>query len=429
MSTEFERSPYYEAHRTFNGVSGLMPEVIRPSTTKGLEYATAKIKERIANFQSFYFEKHPEKQLDEGIVRLFNDMNTAGYWHVLNRIDGNDASPHGKAHEQERLERGIEARKWAKANFTEEELRAILGIVIDTALMGIHSNSGQPGFRRGHTILYSHLVTKAESMFAGLPSPALIKRLNNGRLWENLAYLHVSADQYSKEVKDVLSSHREDLDPDFFEQGYEIFKRNNGEDVILGPCLFSLQDTEVMTYWGFVQELDQSVYVKKEKEERKRVARENRDRYRHETYYTEPPKTDSRIAFLVKPYLHYLHLHTPLEHRRFDDRTREDRFSDPVLQKYLEESDMLREALAQDLQDYLEDAPDYAGSILYNIPQPREMISRLLVKIRSIKPDDWSKHESLRLKGISRMLRATGIDLRNLLNPNDTPLTKKPVEV
>lgn len=423
MSMEFEHSPWYEARRTFKGMRGFMPEVIRPSTTQGLEYATKKIEERTASFQSAYCASHSERQFDERVAGLFEDMNHAGYWHILGRIDGRDANPHtGEVYDQKKLEEGREVREWAQANFTQEELREILGIVVDTALMGVYSNSGQPGFKHGHTIMYSHLVTKPESMFAGLPTPSLIKRLNNGRFWENLADLHEFSDAYSDEVVDVLSNHGDDLDPDFFEQGYEIFKRGGGEHDMLVPNLSSLTSDEAVLYWQFVQTLDQSVYQEGEKKERERVSRS----FGNENHaYIKPSDTDSRIAFLVKPYLRYIHSPTPEEGRKFDEEVMAERFSDSVLQKYLESSDMLREDLAGDLQDYLGEAPDYAASILRNTPRPREMISRLLAKARSAKPDHWSKPTKERqLKGILRVLRVTRISLKDLLDPNDVPLAK-----
>jgi hypothetical protein len=426
MSMEFEHSPYYEARRTFKGMRGLMPEVIRPSTTQGLKYATESIEARTASFQSTYLASHPERQSDERVTGLFEDMNNAGYWHILDRIDGYDALPFsGNMNAQEVLEQARATREWAQANFTQEELREILGIVVDTALMGVYSDRGQPGFKHGHDIMYSHIVTKPESMFAELPTPALIKRLNNGRFWENLADLHEFPDAHSDEVADVLTNHGEDLDPDFFEQGYEIFKRGDGEHDILVPNLSSLTSDEAALYWQFVQTLDQSVYQESDRKERERA-----HSFVHEVHhYVKPSDTDSRIAFLVKPYLRYIHTPAPEEGRKFDEEIMAERFSDSVLQKYLESSDMLRADLASDLQDYLAEAPDYVGSILRNIPQPREMVSRLLADARSSKPDHWSKpSKSTQLKGISRVLRVTGIDLRDLLDPNDAPLAK-PVKV
>jgi hypothetical protein len=429
MERDFEQTPWYNERRALRGLPGLMPDVIVPSTPNMLKGPQSAIEQRTAEFQKGYFERHPEKKNDQDVKRLFDDMNHAGYWHVLGQIDGKDANPHSnEKYTSDRLKAGEEAREWASNNFTKEERQEILGIIADTALKGIYSNYGQPGFRRGHTILYSHLVTKPNSSFAELVTPGLMKRLNNGRFWENLPELYTHQAPYSDEVADVLTNHADDLDPKFFKQGYEIFRRNGGEHDILVPDLSDLSREEIAKYWEFVKTLDQVVYAEKDKiadQEAARQAEQHPFQVGKKAFYTKPSNIDGDIAFLVRPYLHYIHTNAVKENRRFEGETLDSMFTDPVLQKYLEKSDMLREELANDMQNYLRGTASHATLILLNIPKPREMVARLLAKARSDKKDDWqAPSKENQLTGISRMLRQAGLSTNNLFAPNDAPLKR-----
>jgi hypothetical protein len=427
MSAEFNNTQWDNEQITFKGVSGRMPDVIVPSTPNMLKHAQSAIAQRTTNFQQRYFKDHPEKLEDQRITGLFDDMNHAGFWHVLARIDGADFNPfESRSTNLDRLKSGEERRGWAVSNFTQEELQEILQIVTNTALMGVYSDYSQPGFKRGHSILYSHLVAKPESMFAGIVTPALKKRLNNGRFWENLPELRAHQYPYADEVADVLTNFEEDLDSDFFEQGYEIFKRNGGEDNILKPDLAGLSRGEIAMYWAFVQKLDQEVYADKNKRAHRyalRLANESAPLHTQDDYYRKPADTDERIAFLVRPFLHYIHAYAHAEDRRFKGETVETMFADSTLQKYLEQSDMLREELASNMQSYLGVNTIRAAEILSNIPKPREMVTRLLAKARSDKKDDWAMpSKKAQLVGISRMLNATGLNMNALLSPTDSPL-------
>ena len=425
---EFEQTPWYNERRTFKGLPGLIPGVIVPSTPEMLKHATSTIEQRTVTFQKKYFESHPENREDQEVTALFNDMSHAGYWHVLGRIDGYDANPHaGERYTPDKLKAGEEAREWAKANFTQKELQEILGIVTDTALMGVYSNYNLPGFRRGHTILYHHLVTKPGSMFTDLATSALKKRLNNGRLWENLPELYTHQSPYADEVADTLINHAGDLDTGFFEQGYTIFRRNGGEHHTLIPDLSVLSREEVSAYWSFVKQIDQDVYATKDAAANQEAARQaekhNPFRTNKSSFYTKPSEIDSNVAFLVRPYLHYIHTYARKESRRFENETMDTMFADPTLQRYLEKSDMLREELAKDMQGYLGGPAAQAAEVLLNIPRPREMTARLLAKARSDKKDDWTAPSKKdQLKGISKMLRLAGLSASALFDQEDSPL-------
>lgn len=424
--------PYQEAQRAFRGISYLMPSVITPSTTNRLEGPTKRIEEETAAFQSAYFASHPEKQGDEKVTGLFGDMNNAGYWHILGRIDGNDQGMRPfNPYTSKQLEEGRQTREWAKETFTQEELQKVLEIVTDTALMGVYSDMPQPGFRLGHGILYSHLFLKPDSMFASLPTDALKARLNNGRFWENLAELNFTQDEHADHVGDVLSNFNDDLDPDFFEQGYEIFRRNGGEHFSLVPELSALTPDEITAYWVFVQQLDQEVYANKDKKAHEKAASEARGWENYLMYYGAPSDTDARIAYLIRPYLHSVHAKSRRNYQdevgEFDGQEIAEQLEQPILQKYLDKSELIRESLANDLQDYLTEDTDLAAAILSHIPKPREMIARLIAKARSPKKDRITSSKKQQLKGIDKLLRKTGIGLSELLDPNDTPLLK-PVE-
>lgn len=426
---EIDRTPAFEDRKMLKGMPEWMPEVIVPQTTIGLRSQTKRLNGRIQGFQEKYLEKHPTKSGDERIKRLFEDMNTAGYWHWLGQIDGYDVNPHNwsDVYSDKKLENNREIRGWAVSTFSQEDLRQMLAFGIEMALSGIHSDVGQPGFKHGHTMIYSHLFEKPESMFSDLATKALKKRLNNGRFWENVAEIsYIHRTPQLDDLEDVLTNHAEDLDVDFFSHGgYEIFKRNGGEHANLVPDLSLLSADNLDAYWEFVKKIDANELDKKEKAERGRLA------FGNGNFYIKPSQTDSQVAYLVRPYLNAIHSRS--RQNTFEQHLEDvkARLGDPVLQKYLAKTDLLRKELAKDLLLYVQKKDDYehddklnaeyVAELLHFIPRPREMLTRMMNLARRDR-SDYRHYQEAQLEGLRKVFRITHISIAELLQAEDSNL-------
>lgn len=400
-----------------------MPDVLISTDTKHLKTAESGIRERIEDFRSRYVLAHPGKADDPRVKDLFWDMDRAGFWHVLSKIDGIDANPgFGIFYDQDLIAANRDTRRWAVSAFTRIELEEIMGIVVDTALTGAFSDRGQPGFKRGHSILYSDLVVKPESMFSDLVTPEFVRRLNNGRFWEHLATSRGQR-QYRQEVEEVLDDHFSDLDLDFFDQGYEIFKRNGGENPRLAPELTGLSEEAVERYWDFITRVDQYVYERKLDQESRNLPNEL-GRGAGGIFFARSPRVDERVAHLVNPYVR--HIYNPdndgLDGRNAKELT--EKFGDPLVQRYIAGSELIRDSICLDLQDLVHKDPKVAARIIKNIPRPREIVARLISAARLTDEHNPYPRPSKKdqLMGLSKMLQHANFGIVDLLSPQDEKL-------
>lgn len=421
MTEGILHTPYYEARKTFVGRAALMPDVIVSSTRQGLERGTAQIEERTKSFQDKYLAKNPEKAKDGSVTSFFDDMNHVGFWHILGRIDG---YPSADGTEQGKVNAiaSKKAREWAGSNFSIEELTEILGICVDTALLGVYSDRGQPGFKKGHSIIYSHLAEKKDSIFAGMASKPLLKRLQNGRFWEELPDLGRYRDKSSLTVGDVLTNHFEDLDSNFFEQGYAIFQRNQGEFLERGASLESLSILETQRYLEFVEKLDEKL------DNHRKNDAQIPWMGRQILPVLEPSPIDARIGYLLVPYVHDIHDPLNLHRGRNNAQSMPERFENPLVQRYLEHSNVVRSHLAQDLLNYsivnktddpLSKDVTYAATILTHMPKPRDMLDQIVGLARN------ELYPERHFKGVNKLFKLAGLTLSDYLSENDPKLKAK----
>jgi len=225
------------------------------------ENAKRKVSVDARKFGEEYRKTHLDKITDVNLGHMLKELEDGCFWGVLTRIDGSSdpvtSNPFSVSNpfvdqpdsEKER------SREWAMINFTPKELQMILDIITRTALISPRATAS-PGTNKGHSILYQHLIEKPNSIFSGVADESIRKRLNNGRLWEELPDMQkgLNSGLSYRYVQDALTKYFGDLDANFAPIGFKIFYRNHGKNGIFD--LEYISDRAVDNYLLFMSEID-----------------------------------------------------------------------------------------------------------------------------------------------------------------------------
>lgn len=303
-------------------------------------------------FKEQYLETH--KQKDQCIDLLLRDLTQGRFWGVLSFLDGtnNPLRP-------DPIKKREEKREWARKNFDEYEIKTLLDICINYALL-VPVNRW-PGNDNGHTILYCEIAEKKDSMFASIVDEKFRKRLNNGRLWEMLPELSISLNYGAAYpvVEDVLKNNFADITPDFITKGFEIYAREKRRQVELAR----LSDTAIDNYLNFIKMLDSQ----------QDEIRDNQD----------------NLCELVTAYIRGCisskgELSDDPGALRFEENREtpsfKQRLQEPLIVKYLERYEPVRNEIKKDLKYLLQTHKRYACEILECIPQSKKIRTELLLE-------------------------------------------------
>lgn len=357
------------------------------------------------DFQDNYFNTHPGKKKDPRLNDFFYRMQNEGYWHVLGHIDG---------YESESEEQKRERKGWATSNFSIPELTQIAQMQVDRAVLRLHTDAPQPGFSRGHDEIYHHFFERTDTLFKGMLSENLRLRLQNGRFWEMLGELDGTIStggvRAERVISTILKNHFDELDPQFFSRGYEMFKENKGYKDL---SLEKLSDETLSKYFEFVKKIDGDLFKNRQ---------HDADVYNHKEYpvylarrgFTprEPKKTEEKLADLVSPYIRELATRSRLGGKAATPKIREERFEDPMIQNYLE-LDSVRKDFAKEMPHFLYDdeISERAAEIISYMPHPREFINRIVTLVRREHPD--------RMQQVRKTIRRLGLSYANYLGEKD----------
>lgn len=310
-----------------------------------------------------WMRDHPDKQMDGRTMSLFKSLQTGRFWDVLYQLDGCNSW-----NDCDTKEVSEEKRRWAKENFTHWELNKLLELAVGVAI-AVPFEIGAPGSKRGHSILYRELVEKEDSIFKGSVNPEFEKRLNNGRFWEELADMVGHSYNFSYNVvEDVLMNHFQDLDLEFAPEGYQIFKRNEGENK--SYSVSELSDRALNRYIAFIGKIQ-----------------EKSGRF---------GLTPEQMAHLVRPYIQAV-IRTKGEDEFGEPRFPEDkprsfvkRLHEPIAVEYLTHSNMVRTEVAKDLHlmaCYGTRDLEYVFKLISNMPRPEDMFDLMIASNHNPKYD------------------------------------------
>lgn len=298
----------------------------------------------------------PNRVIDQRAAFIFQGLNNGHYWDLFSAVDGYTSEP-----EEKRQER----HDWATSTFEPQELNHLFDLAVRIAMVMPHGTDGAPGKQRPHSVLYERVVGRQDSLFHGKFDDEDVKRLNNGRFWEELPDMMpgLNHGHSYRVVNDVLENHSEDLDTSFAPKGLEIFRRNNGENPDWDFWLISKKGID--NFSAFMGQID--------------AQRE------------ELGITDDQLADLAAPYAvaaigrveeDYSGWMIP----RFPKNAKGNymrRLAEPWVARQLASSDVVRGALAKDLSvassNYSN--PAFAMDVLKLIPDPGDMFKRMIPEI------------------------------------------------
>jgi hypothetical protein len=197
-----------------------------------------------------------EEPLEQRLVSLVQDIETARFWGILSTIDGYwHQTPNfdGMMKEMEAT------REWARSTFPHHHLEKLLNIVVNQALLRPYVNFA-PGTQKPHVVLYEELVEKPGSMFARSVTPDLKRRLNNGRFWESLPEVTCSVNSGAaiRHVEEVLVHHYDALELSFVPKGLLMMKDVMGRMSLEKIALRHIGDTGIEKYQHLVGRIDQA---------------------------------------------------------------------------------------------------------------------------------------------------------------------------
>jgi len=311
---------------------------------------------------------------------LARDILNGRFWGTLDKVDGmkyvSSQYPFASVESKEQVaEKNVKARSWANQHFHKFELEEILNIAVNQAVLRPYQTSW-PGTRKGHSLLYQHLVEKEDSVFREAVTDDFRKRLNNGRLWEELPYLQIGVNngQGIRVVRDVLENCYEDLNAGFAaSHGLELMRFSADDRKIISLDLKYLGEAALERYAQFLFGIDGEGLVPSE-----------------------------IIEELLRPYLsNVLGWDADSECPYYDgekdvDEIQRGRFQDklkvPIVQTYLDRSLEIREHVAKTLAEGIswcsngyEQHSRFVKEVLGQVPDQRVVVDLMLKHLQSDK--------------------------------------------
>lgn len=190
----------------------------------GDELSKQELELRINDFIN-YMPPKKDGQMDMLAV-LHDDIKAAKHWHMLGTIDGYPKKKISERLSSNQQWTAEKAHEWARQHFSENQLQELFTLAVNCAIMPYRLD-GSPGYELGHSIIYDNIVKRKESMFHDSLDDKFIKRLNNGRFWENLYNLGAPIWSLAVPIEnDVLENNYDALDLVYAKRGLEIFHRN-----------------------------------------------------------------------------------------------------------------------------------------------------------------------------------------------------------
>ncbi len=298
---------------------------------------------------------------------LAQDLSYARFWDALTILDGSDfhggISGSSSKSEEQWLKDNAQRRKWATESIYEPDLEEIFNISVNQALLK-PVQTGWPGSRIPHLILYGHLVKKPDSRFRGVLSGDFVKKLQNGGFWEALGSDSLEARSH---LEEVLTDQMNQLDPNFAAYGIGLLKDVNQEGVGLRTYrnLSSLTEGALENYIKFLTEVDKKDTVAKE-ELTPLIGAYVQEVLRWDGEYDQPVYRGGEEEVEGKT----IHI------GKFDEKIQRG-----IVWHYLNDSEQLRGQTAQVLAERTKEDNEYGevsnfiGGVLYSIPKSQEMIT------------------------------------------------------
>lgn len=303
-----------------------------------------------------------EKVIDLKLGSLFDDLQSGRFWGPLSQINGyfNPFDEHNEISEQR-----LEKHKWAKKTFSQRQLQNIVQLCVDSALTRRKEESNWPGTKRPHSLLYNNLIANPDSMFGNMVTPEFVRRLNNGRFWEEIPNMSPGSRTFSEQiVQDVLLNHYEELDAFFAPYGLDLFESNrNGRHDGFG--IDRLKKPAIRRYGEFVEMLDSK------KDELK--------------------ITEEQLAPVVRPFVTSVFGEKYDKYdegqAKYDRQEVKSRLNKPFVQKYLDDSPLVnravRDSIARDLVYPSNRAfQERALVVLHQMPNAQEALIGIFMKER-----------------------------------------------
>ena len=349
-----------------------------PYDVDSREASKIKIQEQaqdfVENILHRYITDPTRFPFNDKLAILARDMLNTRFWGVLGIVDGQRSDIVFSSKEQATAE-NIATRAWAQQQFQRHELEDILNIAVNQALLHPR-NTGWPGTRRGHSVLYQELVKKEGSIFSGAVTEEFRKRLQNGRFWESLPDVQVGLNEGHGiyVVREVLE-HPEDLDITFVLSGLELLKFSLENRSLDNIQLHYVGEKALDNYAAFLLQVDaqgKTVLADMEMLLRPYVSAVLQwDGDREGPYYNG--KRDSDHVKVGK----------------FQDKLRA-----PLLQKYLAESPSVQQHMATILSEGIKyksggcfnndgQYPKFVKEVLEIVPNPKRIMTYLLLNVLS----------------------------------------------
>jgi len=364
-----------------------MAELCIPIESEGARVATI-IKTGQFPWREFQnpFLSGEKPVIDGKLGALFGDLQSGRYWGPISMINGNynPTDPEGSDTHEKRLEK----QAWAEDTFTPTQLQEIVQLCVDSAFTRRKEQVGWPARTRPHSTLYTALVENPDSMFGDMLTPEFIKRLQNGRFWEEAGVQTFSRYGFaSRTVNDVLKNHYDDLEVSFAPIGIDLFADNqSGSSDLAG-----LTNSNVRRYGQFISRIN-----------------DQKD---------ELGLTDHQLAPVVKPYvLSFFSSVTvhDMPQPRFKPEQVQLGLAQPMIQEFLAKSPEIKLAfeqqIARDLFATGEMQPFQKNAMisLLSVPNPEHTLtSILLAQGRNIG----------HLQYLKRMADIHEIDLNSAIDP------------
>lgn len=267
-------------------------------------------------FEQAYLAVHQDKASDEKFKVFFSDLKSGAFWRNITFLDGTNNQL-----VQRKPEQPAEARAWAQASFTQQELQKIFDIIVNTALLVPHPNSW-PGTYKGHSILLRDIVEKEGSVFRNAVSEDFRKTLVNGTFWEEIYDMSPGLNYgISYFIIDrILTKQYDELSIDFVRKGFNILYRNRSP-FSQHFTIFRLSKEGIDKWIDFAKRIDSK---------REDIHVEEKD-----------------VALLMSPYVMNLLEFRTDEECDFVFRDFKERLTDPVVRRYCEHSKQLRKEITE----------------------------------------------------------------------------------
>lgn len=218
---------------------------------RNLDYIRNTVVDRAKAFPQEFLKGVPLRVTDMTTIDLVDDLQSGRFWGVLYALDGSSNPQRIDAPEIKE-----EKRAWSRDMFKPDEINKLAQLSVDMAIAA-PSETSWPGTRHAHSVLYHALVEENPgSLFEGKVSESLKNRIINGTFWELIPEIDPALNYGMgiRSMENILKENYDELDIQFAQFGYDLFKRNHGEFV--DPTLVYMAEKPLQKYIRFMRNVE-----------------------------------------------------------------------------------------------------------------------------------------------------------------------------